>query len=134
MVVNLRCLAKDRARPFSKKHRRYWIPVLGSMVGIGLIDIIVGYGSYHPTDDPTPIKLVIPPPNTPASATVQPDGTVETPIGNGDIPGDVIRAFTTQFPRTVPRDAIKRTKGSVTTYVMSAGAKRVELKPDGTLL
>lgn len=134
MVVNLRDLAKDRARPFSKKHRRYWIPVLGSMIGIGIVDILVGYGSYHPPQEPERIKLVIPPPNTPASAKVLPDGSTETPIGNGEIPGDVIRAFTTQFPRTVPRDAIRRQKGTATTYLMSAGAQRVEYKPDGTLL
>jgi hypothetical protein len=44
-------VAKDRARPFSRKHRKYWIPVTGGMVLIGLINVIVGYCSYtRPSD------------------------------------------------------------------------------------
>lgn len=41
-------MAKDRARPFSRKHRRYWIPVTGGMILIGLVDLALGYCSYHP--------------------------------------------------------------------------------------
>lgn len=44
-------MSKDRARPFSRKHRRYWIPVTGGMVLIGLINVIIGYCSYtRPSD------------------------------------------------------------------------------------
>jgi hypothetical protein len=44
-------VSKDRARPFSRKHRRYWIPVTGGMILIGVINVIVGYCSYtRPSD------------------------------------------------------------------------------------
>jgi len=44
-------VSKDRARPFSRKHRKYWIPVTGGMVLIGVINVIVGYCSYtRPSD------------------------------------------------------------------------------------
>ena len=33
-------MAKDRAAPFSKKHRRTWIPVTGGMILIGVINLI----------------------------------------------------------------------------------------------
>ena len=39
-------MAKDRAAPFSRKHRRYWVPVLGGMILIGLINLVIGYVSY----------------------------------------------------------------------------------------
>ena len=41
-------MSKDRARPFSRKHRRYWIPVTGGMLLIGVINVILGYCSYTP--------------------------------------------------------------------------------------
>ena len=44
-------MSKDRARPFSRKHRRYWLPVTGGMVLIGILNIIIGYCSYtRPSD------------------------------------------------------------------------------------
>lgn len=44
-------MSKDRARPFSRKHRRYWIPVTGGMILIGLINVALGYCSYtRPSD------------------------------------------------------------------------------------
>ena len=44
-------MSKDRARPFSRKHRRYWIPVTGGMILIGVVNIILGYCSYtRPSD------------------------------------------------------------------------------------
>jgi hypothetical protein len=44
-------VSKDRARPFSRKHRKYWIPVTGGMVLIGFINVIVGYCTYtRPSD------------------------------------------------------------------------------------
>jgi len=39
-------VAKDRARPFSRKHRKYWIPVTGGMILIGIINVTLGYCSY----------------------------------------------------------------------------------------
>jgi hypothetical protein len=44
-------VSKDRARPFSRKHRKYWIPVTGGMILIGLIDIALGLCSYRKPSD-----------------------------------------------------------------------------------
>jgi hypothetical protein len=44
-------VAKDRARPFSRKHRRYWIPVTGGMILIGILNLAVGFCSYEPPSD-----------------------------------------------------------------------------------
>jgi hypothetical protein len=44
-------VSKDRARPFSRKHRRYWIPVTGGMVLIGVINVIIGFWSYKRPSD-----------------------------------------------------------------------------------
>jgi hypothetical protein len=47
-------VTKDRARPFSKKHRRYWIPVTGGMILIGVINLAIGFYIYAkaPKDAP----------------------------------------------------------------------------------
>jgi hypothetical protein len=44
-------VAKDRARPFSPKHRRYWIPVTGGMILIGVINVTIGYCTYDPAPE-----------------------------------------------------------------------------------
>ena len=44
-------MSKDRARPFSRKHRRYWIPITGGMILIGLVNLALGYCSYSPPPD-----------------------------------------------------------------------------------
>ena len=53
-------MAKDRAAPFSRKHRRYWLTVTGMMVVIGAIDLALGFGFWpHRGDEdgpPQPIK------------------------------------------------------------------------------
>jgi hypothetical protein len=55
-------VAKDRAAPFSRKHRRYWIPVTGGMILIGVINVIIGYCTYNPPPGPPEkIELKIPP-------------------------------------------------------------------------
>ena len=54
-------MSKDRAAPFSRKHRRYWIPVTGGMLLIGAINVAIGYCSYdRPSDVHTSIELNIP--------------------------------------------------------------------------
>jgi hypothetical protein len=54
-------VSKDRAAPFSRKHRRYWIPVTGGMILIGLINIVIGFMSYDPPSQKTEqMDLVIP--------------------------------------------------------------------------
>jgi hypothetical protein len=45
-------VAKDRARPFSRKHRKYWIPVTGGMILIGAINVSLGYCTYDPPSAP----------------------------------------------------------------------------------
>jgi hypothetical protein len=45
-------VAKDRARPFSRKHRKYWIPVTGGMIVIGAINVGLGYCTYTPAPPP----------------------------------------------------------------------------------
>jgi hypothetical protein len=44
-------VSKDRARPFSRKHRRYWIPITGGMILIGLVNLALGYCSYSRPSD-----------------------------------------------------------------------------------
>ena len=62
-------MAKDRAAPFSRKHRRYWLPVTGGMVLIGAINILLGYCSYtSPPSTHERIELPLPPPHAPIDA------------------------------------------------------------------
>jgi hypothetical protein len=59
-------VSKDRSAPFSRKHRRYWLPVTGGMLLIGAINVGIGYCSYP--GEPAPpqkIILVLPPPSSP---------------------------------------------------------------------
>jgi hypothetical protein len=44
-------VAKDRARPFSRKHRKYWIPVTGGMALIGFINVAIGFCTYTKPSD-----------------------------------------------------------------------------------
>ena len=62
-------MSKDRARPFSRKHRRYWIPVTGGMLLIGVINVVLGYCSYtRPSDVHERILLDVPSARPPAVA------------------------------------------------------------------
>jgi hypothetical protein len=54
-------VTKDRAAPFSRKHRRYWFTVTGGMILIGLINIIIGLLSYDPPSTKTEkMELTLP--------------------------------------------------------------------------
>lgn len=56
-------MSKDRARPFSKKHRKYWIPVTGGMIFIGVVNVALGFCTYEKPaadDAHARIQLVIP--------------------------------------------------------------------------
>ena len=58
-------MSKDRAAPFSRKHRRYWLPVTGGMILIGAINVALGMCSYEPPPSRTEsIQVVIPPPSS----------------------------------------------------------------------
>lgn len=61
-------MAKDRAKPFSRKHARYWMTAAGGMVIIMVINVLLGFWLYK-GDKPTkrtPSYHPIPP--TPAWA------------------------------------------------------------------
>ena len=47
-------MVKDRAAPFSRKHRRVWIPITGGMILLGLINLAIGMYLWNnrPTDHP----------------------------------------------------------------------------------
>jgi len=49
-------VVKDRAAPFSKKHRRTWIPITGGMIILGMINVGIGIYLYRtsPKDVPRP--------------------------------------------------------------------------------
>ena len=54
-------MSKDRAAPFSRKHRRYWLTVTGGMLLIGLINVIIGFVSYDaPPTKTEKIELELP--------------------------------------------------------------------------
>ena len=91
-------MSKDRAAPFSRKHRRYWIPVTGGMILIGLINVAIGVCSYTPPPAETePIKLDL----IPRDAAVDATGT----LAPSELPAEVMRAFAVKYPRTLPTGA-----------------------------
>lgn len=86
-------MSKDRARPFSRKHRRYWIPVTGGMVLIGLIDIALGYCSYtKPSDVHERILYDVP--------TVG-GGSAAAPQPAADCPPALTQKVTAQLPGAI---------------------------------
>lgn len=91
-------MSKDRARPFSRKHRRYWIPVTGGMVLIGIINIIIGYCSYTPPSDVHErIQLNVPNARGVADAEIAPQPATDCPPAitariESDMPGATIVA------------------------------------------
>ncbi|MBL0216148.1 MAG: hypothetical protein IPQ07_19975 [Myxococcales bacterium] len=123
-------MAKDRARPFSRKHRKYWITVTGGMLLIGLFNVAIGMCGYEPPRTPERIIPVLPPAWTPAPST---DGT----IGLGEIPTAVIRAFANAYPRHVP-SARRLLAGAATvyelTYTDAGKTTHVIYKPDGGVI
>jgi hypothetical protein len=91
-------LSKDRAAPFSKKHRRYWIPVTGGMVAIGIVNILIGLHSYKAPENPERMEL----------PGLHRDGgppDAAGTIGNSALPADVIRAFAIKYPQILPAGA-----------------------------
>jgi hypothetical protein len=126
-------VAKDRARPFSKKHRKYWIPVTGGMLLIGGINVGIGMCAYDKGPDQVQrIEPVIPEASPGAAQVIVGEGM----IGLGEIPVPVMRAFTKEHPQHAPLAAKKVTEGAgeiVEVYYLEAGARRVaRYRPDGT--
>ena len=91
-------MSKDRARPFSRKHRKYWIPVTGGMVLIGVINIIIGFCSYtRPSDVHERILLDVPYARGSGSAAVAQPAASGCPPAitariESDMPGSTIVA------------------------------------------
>lgn len=63
-------MAKDRAAPFSRKHRRIWMPVVFGMALIGLINLALGIWLYRRA----PKDATRPPPPRPAWQSGAPAG------------------------------------------------------------
>ena len=86
---------KDRAAPFSKKHRRYWIPVTGGMLLIAAVNVTIGVCSYKEPAPTEPMEVIIP-------------GHERKPgeLKPNEIPADVIRAFAVKYPHTIPAGGI----------------------------
>lgn len=93
-------MPKDRARPFSRKHRRYWIPVTGGMILIGVINVALGFCSYHqPPDIHERIVPDVPQAQTQAQTAASPAPQPATGCRpsivarvQGQLPGAVITA------------------------------------------
>ena len=119
-------MSKDRAAPFSKKHRRYWIPVTGGMILIGAINVGLGVCTYTRAGDPEPIHV------QPAYDAGLPPGV----LSPGQIPGDVMRAFATKYPRTIPVSASLVEGNYVVQLPRNApsGKQHATFRPDGTFV
>ena len=117
-------MSKDRAAPFSKKHRRYWLPVTGGMVLIGAINVGLGVCTYKRAGDPEPIHLQLP------YDAGMPEGT----LGIAQIPADVMRAFAVKYPRTIPLGAVIENGNYVVLLPRTAAKLRATFRADGTFV
>lgn len=74
--------AKDRAAPFSRKHRRYWLTITGGMILIGAINLGLGFCAYdEPKDAHEKIELVLP-----TSVFAAKDAGVDAPVSSVPVP------------------------------------------------
>ena len=124
-------MAKDRARPFSRKHRQYWLPVTGVMVLIGSLNVGLGYCTYSESKLPRErIVPVLPPVGTPSAI----DGS----IGVAEIPAPVMRAFAVAYPRHIPTARRVAVAGGQVAYELSFTENRavthVVYRPDGAVV
>ena len=120
-------MAKDRAAPFSRKHRRYWIPVTGGMVAIGAINVALGLCSYRAPPPPERMQVVLP------DAAHPPTDAAGT-MGASQLPAVVMRAFNLKYPRTIPSGA--RAAGDTYVVMFPAGAPHTSatFRADGTFV
>jgi hypothetical protein len=123
-------VSKDRAAPFSRKHRKYWIPVTGGMLLIGALNIGLGFCSYKQSQDVEPIKLVIPGRDAGPAEAIDAANT----IGPAALPGDVVRAFTARYPQTIPSGVIKDADHFVIMFAPGAAHRSATFAADGTFL
>ena len=120
-------MTKDRAAPFSRKHRRYWIPVTGGMILIGLINVLIGYCSYSPPPaEPEPIQLNL----------IKRDAGLDAAntLSPSELPAEVMRAFAVKYPRTLPTGASVSGGDYQIDFAAGAATKHAWFKPDGTFV
>jgi hypothetical protein len=121
-------VAKDRAAPFSRKHRKYWIPVTGGMVLIGLVNVTIGLCSYRAPVAPERIQLVIPPASS--DGGLDASGT----IGAAELPAAVMRAFAVKYPRTIPSGAVVQGDRFVVMFPRGNAHHSATFERDGTFV
>ncbi len=116
-------MAKDRAAPFSRKHRKYWIPVTGGMILIGAINVGLGFCSYHE-----------PPPTEAMEIDIPGEAPIAGALRPADLPAAVMRAFAIKYPHMLPAGADLVSGNYVVIFPVGAGHKHATFKPDGTFL
>ena len=117
-------MSKDRAAPFSRKHRRYWLPVTGGMLLIGAINIGLGLCSYEKA--PVPERLEV-------DLSSHDAGTAGA-LGIGQIPATVMRAFAARYPQTIPAGALVRGGDIIVMFRPGAPHTRATFRTDGTFV
>jgi hypothetical protein len=120
-------VSKDRAAPFSRKHRRYWIPVTGGMILIGGINLAIGVCSYSTPPPTQPMVLHLPSPD-------QADAGVPGMMGPGAIPAVVMRAFAIKFPKNIPAGALHDGTRYIVVFRPGAVHQRATFDADGTFV
>jgi hypothetical protein len=125
-------LAKDRAAPFSRKHRRTWITVTGGMLVICFLNVVVGLCSYKSEPKEPPQRIVLELPGRDAGPAIP--GAIEL----AQIPGAVMRTFAVTYPRTIPAGAIRQERADGVVFVLTfppGGAHHhATFRQDGTEL
>jgi hypothetical protein len=119
-------VSKDRAAPFSRKHRRYWLPVTGGMLLIGGINIALGMCSYE--EPPVPVRMELDLRGRDAGLDAR--GT----LGIGQIPPAVMRAFAARYPQTIPAGAVVDGGNYTVQFPFGASHKRATFTADGTFV
>ena len=117
-------MAKDRAAPFSKKHRRYWIPVTGGMLLIGAINVGIGLCSYKEAPTPERIEVKIP------GAPPPPPGALRA----ADLPAAVMRSFAVKYPHTIPAGANLVNGNYVVLFPTGREHTQAVFTPDGAFV
>lgn len=119
-------MSKDRAAPFSRKHRRYWIPVTGGMILIGFVNVAIGLWSYTAPKEPQRIVVDLRRDAGPLDAA--------NTVAVSKLPVPVMRAFAIKYPRTIPSGA--SVDGDNYTVMFPPGRPRVSavFKSDGTFV
>jgi hypothetical protein len=120
-------VTKDRAAPFSRKHRRYWIPVTGGMLLIGLINVLIGVCTYSPP--PEKHEQI-------HQDLIKRDAAVDAPytIAPSQLPAEVMRAFAIKYPRTIPTGASIAGGNYQIDFPPGAAKKHAIFTPDGTFV